>query len=407
MRILFLSQVLPYPLDAGPKMRSYYVLRHLVQDHEVTLVTFVRDSDRPEYVSHLAEFCHNVHTVSMQRSKIRDAKFLLQSMVNQKPFLITRDYVPAMIDTLQQLTQTQTFDVIHADQLWMAQYALEAKAMQPTAKLIIDKHNAVYHIPQRLANEEKNMLKRLVLAREAKLVTQFELETCQKFDYSVWVTDVDRLAVLPHTPKTNGYSQSMVIPICANPAQVEPVERKPNGRRITFLGGLHWPPNAQGVLWFAEHVFPKIQSQVPDAVLTAIGKNPPAGLTGPGIETTGYVVDPMPYLAETAVFIVPLHAGGGMRVKILDAWSWGLPMVSTTIGAEGIDVTSGSDILIADTADEFAQAVINVLKDPSLAQQLSHNGRQTVLKKYNWQTVYTAWNTVYQELMAKEQTKIR
>ncbi|MCB0196055.1 MAG: glycosyltransferase, partial [Anaerolineae bacterium] len=345
--------------------------------------------------------------VPMERRKFIDAKFLLQNMVNQKPFLITRDYVPAMIDTLQQLTQTQTFDVIHADQLWMAQYALAAKRMQPTAKLIIDKHNAVHHIPQRLANEENNRLKRLFLAREAQLMTQFEPETCQKFDYSVWVTDVDRLAVLPHTAKTNGHSPSMVIPICASPAQVEPVERKPNGRRITFLGGLHWPPNAQGALWFAEHVFPKIQAQVPDAVLTAIGKNPPAGLTGPGIETTGYVVDPMPYLAETAVFIVPLHAGGGMRVKILDAWSWGLPIVSTTIGAEGIDVTSGSDILIADTADDFAQAVINVLDDPSLAQRLSHNGRQTVLKKYNWQTVYTAWNTVYQELMRTEQTEPR
>ncbi|MCB0213490.1 MAG: glycosyltransferase [Anaerolineae bacterium] len=406
MRILFLSQVLPYPLDAGPKMRSYYVLRHLVQDHEVTLVTFVRDSDRPEYVSHLAEFCHAIYTVPMQRSKVRDAKFLLQSVVNRKPFLITRDYVPAMIETLQQLTQTQTFDIIHADQLWMAQYALKAKVMQPTAKLIIDKHNAVHHIPQRLANEEKNVLKRLFLAREAQLMTQFEPETCQKFDFSVWVTEVDRLAVLPHTAEINGRSPSKVIPICANPAQVIPVDRKSNGRRITFLGGLHWPPNAQGVLWFAEHVFPKIQAHVPDAVLTAIGKNPPTSLTGQGIEKTGYVVDPLPYLAETAVFIVPLHAGGGMRVKILDAWSWGLPIVSTTIGAEGIEVKSGSDILIADTADEFANAVISVLNDPSLAQQLSQNGRQTVLKKYNWQTVYAAWNSVYQEVMALQQTKI-
>lgn len=405
MRILFLSQVLPYPLDAGPKMRSYYVLRHLVQNHDVTLVTFVRDSDRPEFVSHLAEFCYAVHTVPMQRSKVKDVKFLLHSLVNQKPFLITRDYVPAMINTLRQLTHIQTFDVIHADQLWMAQYALAAKAMQPSARLVIDKHNAVYHIPQRLANEEKNPLKRLFLAREAQLMTKFEPETCQEFDYSVWVTDVDRQAVLPQSAQLNSHSASMVIPICANPGQVAPVERNPNGRRITFLGGLHWPPNAQGVLWFAQHVFPKIQAQAPDAILTAIGKNPPAGLTGPGIETTGYVVDPMPYLAETAAFIVPLHAGGGMRVKILDAWSWGLPIISTTIGAEGIDITPGSDMLIADTAEDFAQAVISVLNNPALAQQLAQNGRQTVLEKYNWQTVYTAWDRVYQELLTTELVK--
>lgn len=406
MQILFLSQVLPYPLDAGPKMRSYYVLRHLVQNHNVTLVTFVRDTDKAEYISHLAEFCDAVYTVPMRRSKIKDGKFLLQSLVEQKPFLITRDYVPAMADTLRQLTDAKAFDVIHADQLWMAQYALAAKAMQPTAKLIMDKHNAVHHIPQRLAKEEKNPLKRLFLAREAQLMAKFEPETCQKFDYSVWVTDVDRQAVLPKAAKVNGHSPSKVIPICASPGQVAAVESNPNGRRITFLGGLHWPPNAQGILWFAQQVFPKIQDKVPDAILTAIGKNPPAGLTGPGIETTGYVVDPMPYLAETAAFIVPLHAGGGMRVKILDAWSWGLPIVSTTIGAEGIDIEPGSDILIADTAEDFAQAVIRILDDKTLSRRLSQNGRQTVLEKYNWQTVYAAWDCVYQELFTPQMVEI-
>ena len=138
---------------------------------------------------------------------------------------------------------------------------------------------------------------------------------------------------------------------------------------------------------------------MPDAILTVIGKNPPAGLTGPGIEATGYVVDPMPYLAETSAFIVPLHAGGGMRVKILDAWSWGLPIVSTTIGAEGIDIQPGSDILIADTVDDFSQAVTSVLLDPELSLQLSRNGRQTVLNKYDWQKIYQDWDHVYQTLL--------
>jgi len=137
---------------------------------------------------------------------------------------------------------------------------------------------------------------------------------------------------------------------------------------------------------------------MPDAVLTVIGKNPPAGLDGPGVEVTGYVVDLTPYLAETAAFVVPLHAGGGMRVKILDAWSWGLPIVSTTIGAEGIEVHPGEDILIADTAEAFAQAVIRILKDPTLAQHLARNGRQTVTKDYDWRVVYPLWDNVYLEL---------
>jgi glycosyltransferase involved in cell wall biosynthesis len=396
MHILFLSQVLPFPLDAGPKMRSYFVLRQIAQQHEVTLLTFVRETDRPEDIAHLAEFCHAVHTVPMQRSPWRDLKFLGQSLLTRQPFLIIRDQIPAMRAKIRQLVKSEKIDIIHADQLWMAQYALIAKKESPQAKLILDQHNAVYLIPRRLAEADSNPLKRLFLAREASLLAIYEPEVCARFDHVVWVTAEDRQAVaaLPHS-SPNGPTPSTVIPICANPAQVKPVERVVNSGRITFLGGLHWPPNAQGILWFAHHVLPRVRAEIPGAVLTVIGKNPPAGLEGEGIEVTGYVVDPLPYLAETTAFIVPLHAGGGMRVKILDAWSWGLPIISTTIGAEGIEISPNEDILVADTAADFAQAVIRVLRDSTLAQRLGENGRQTVETKYNWQRIYPTWDTIW------------
>jgi glycosyltransferase involved in cell wall biosynthesis len=141
-----------------------------------------------------------------------------------------------------------------------------------------------------------------------------------------------------------------------------------------------------------------VQAQVPEAILTVIGKQPPAELEEPGIEVTGYVTDLRPYLDETAVFIVPLQAGGGMRVKILDAWSWGLPVVSTTIGAEGMAVQHEENILIADTADAFAQAVTRILEQPALGQKLGQQGRQTVMEKYNWLTIYPAWGEVYHQV---------
>jgi glycosyltransferase involved in cell wall biosynthesis len=403
MRVLFLSQVLPYPLDAGPKMRSYFVLRHLVQQHQVTLLTFVRPADRPEDIAHLAEFCHAVYTVPMFRNRLRDVKFLVQSLFARQPFLIIRDQVPAMTDRIQQLVREESFDVIHADQLWMAQYALAARTVSARPKLILDQHNAVHLIPQRLADGEANLVKQRFLAREADVLAVYEPEVCRRFDHVVWVTEEDRQAVAAlSTATANGQAPSTVIPICADPAQTRPVGREANQRRITFLGGLHWPPNAQGVLWFAREVLPQIRAEIPEAVLTVIGKSPPAGLAGAGIEITGYVTDLRPYLAETAVFIVPLHAGGGMRVKILDAWSWGLPVVSTTIGAEGIDTQHGQDILMADTAQAFAQAVIRLLKDPTLAQQLGQNGRQAVAQKYDWRVIYSAWDEVYRGVCSSE-----
>ena len=398
MRILFLSQVLPYPLDAGPKMRSYLVLRHLVQKHEVTLLTFVRDTDRPEDVAHLAEFCQAIHTVPIQRSRRRDLKFLIQSLLTQQPFLIIRDQMPAMTHKLQQLIKSEPFDAIHADQLWMAQYALVAKTTLPKARLILDQHNAVHLIPKRLADDETQPLKKRFLAREARLLTRYESDICHRFDHVVWVTQEDRRAVAAWSKPANGQTPSTVIPICADPAHVQPIARSGHGRRITFLGGLHWPPNAQGILWFAKQVFPQIRAEIPEAILTVIGKSPPSGLEGEGVEVTGYVVDPMPYLSETAAFIVPLHAGGGMRVKILDAWSWGLPIISTTIGAEGIEIEPEQNILIADTPQTFAQAIIQVLQNSTLAEKLRQNGRQTVLEKYNWQVTYSAWDQIYHAL---------
>jgi glycosyltransferase involved in cell wall biosynthesis len=410
LRVLFLSQVLPYPLDAGPKIRSYFVLRHLVGQHDLTLLTFVRDTDRREDIAHLADLCHASHTVPMRRSRLRDLRFAAESLLAQQSFIILRDRSPEMVNTIRQLVRSQRFDVIHADQLWMAQYALAAKAASQRRsaqstdtdarpKLILDQHNAVHLIPRRLSDAGTHPLKRSFLSREARLLAAYESEMCSQFDHIVWVSDVDRRAVGALSQTTNtGHAASSVIPICTDPAHIHPVVPASERRRITFLGGLHWPPNAQGAVWFANHVFPQVREAIPEAVLTVIGKNPPAGLEREGVEITGYVTDLTPYLAETAVFIVPLHAGGGMRVKILDAWSWGLPIVSTTIGTEGIDSTPEQDILIADTPETFARAVINLFRDRSLAERLGHNGRRAVSEKYNWQVVYSAWDDVYGSL---------
>jgi glycosyltransferase involved in cell wall biosynthesis len=391
-------------------MRSYYVLRHLAQRHQVTLLTFVRDADRPDHIAHLAGWCHAVHPVPMRRSRLRDVKFLTQSLFTGQPFIILRDHVPAMIQEIQRLVRSEPFDAIHADQLWMAPYALAARAaslrdtprspdMASRPRLLLDQHNAVHLIPKRLAGDESHPLKQLFLTREARLLAAYEADVCRDFDHVVWVTEEDRRAV-EALPASTSQPQpsSTVIPICADPTHTPPVARAANPRRITFLGGLHWPPNAQGVLWFADQVFPQVRAAVPEATLTVIGKDPPAGLEGEGIEVSGYVTELAPFLAETAVFIVPLHAGGGMRVKILDAWSWGLPVVSTTIGAEGIHIQNEKNLLLGDSAPAFAQAVIRVLRDPALAQRLGQNGRQTVTERYDWRVIYSAWDKVYAAL---------
>ena len=191
-------------------------------------------------------------------------------------------------------------------------------------------------------------------------MARYEVETCQKFEHVVWVTEQDRAAIASLANGQGAFMDDPVIPISVDPRTTMPVARNSRARRVTFLGGMHWPPNAEGVSWFAREVWSLVQQEVPDAVLTVIGKNPPASLSQvngqlQNVDVPGYVSDITPYISETAVFIVPLHAGGGMRVKILDAWNWGLPVVSTPIGAEGLRYVDGENLLLADNAEKFAQ----------------------------------------------------
>lgn len=404
MRILFLTQVLPYPLDAGPKARAYYVLRALSEQHEVTLLSFVRATDSPAAIAHLEKFCTRVVTVPITRSRTRDLWFLATSLVTGTPFVIARDRSPAMERAIRLLLAgAGPFDAIHADQLWMAPYALlAAGAHVQTARphLVLDEHNATWRIFERLSRSEGGALRRLVLRLESRKLARFEAAICRRFDAVVWVTEEDVQTMAEVAGGRDAVPVADVIPICID-AEAEPVaQRSQHPRRITFLGGLHYPPNAQGVLWFAEKVFPSVLAREPDAILTVIGRDPPAalealGLPARSLEATGYVPDPMPYLQETAVFIVPLLAGGGMRVKIVDGWRWALPIVSTTVGAEGIRYDAGTHLLVADEPEQFADAVVDLLRDPFRQQRLGLAGRAWVTSEYHWRTVYRRWLKIY------------
>lgn len=402
MRILFLSQLVPYPPDAGAKVRSYHVVQYLAKaGHEVILVAFQRASDEPESIEHLHRYCAGVHVVPMKRSRARDAWHFGRSLVSGEPFLIARDHVDSMCQMIERLIGRQSVDTIHADQLWMAQYALAARAQSErrgsSVRLVLDQHNAMYLIPDRLATSTSNWIKKAVLSREARQMRKYEVETCQQFDRVVWVTDEDRSAF---GWAAMGSAEHLTIPICVDPADKPQIQRQHGAQRVTFLGGLHWPPNADGVIWFAHEVWPRVLAQVPEALLTIIGKSPPPELTNEktpvaNLDVTGYVDDLEPYLAQTAVFIVPLLAGGGMRVKIVDAWSWGLPVVSTTIGAEGLYARDGQNLLIRDDPGSLADAVVDVLQRPALADALADAGRATVESRYDWRKVYSAWDQIY------------
>lgn len=397
-RILFLTELLPYPLVSGAKFRAYYVLRYLAQRHDVTLLSFIRPDDRPEYLDHLRGFLTQVYSVAMQRSFARNVRAVAASLFSGRPAIITREEIGAMRRRVEELLATGRFDVVHADQIPMAQYGLigEGRAV----KRLLDQHNATFQIIERMAGSEKSWCKRALLQREARSFARYEADVCRQFDQITFVTQDDRIALSERMGQPGlELSKTTVIPICVDTEAIKPIERVPAPFRVTHLGTMNWPPNVEGVLWFWESVWPIVREQFPRARFTCIGKGSPDKILALAkhndVDALGYIEDPDPYLAETAVFIVPLFAAGGMRVKIVDVWCQGLPIVSTTVGAEGIDIQDGENILIADTEQDFASAVVRLLKDRELQAQLCANGRKWVEEKYNWRRVYTAWDDVY------------
>ena len=407
-KILFLTQIVPFPPDAGPKVKTYHVIRALAgQGHSVTLVSFVR----PEEVRHipaLREICDAVHEVPIHRSRVADIGYMIRSYLTNRPFLIERDDLRPMQETVNQLVREDDFQFIHADQLTMVQFAIRGASAFPNKKpkVIFDAHNAVWTIVERMKENARFFLKP-VLAVEARRVKQYEGELLRTVDHVLAVTDIDQRLLeealhFSKPGKNDRISPVTVIPIAVDTQKLKPINRKVGSKNIVTLGTLHYPPNADGIRWFFNEVFPLVQKRVSNATLTIIGKNPPQDFIelaerNPGvIKVTGYVDDLRPYLEESALMVVPVRAGGGMRVRILEAFAYAMPVVTTTVGLEGIHGTPDHDVIVADTPADFANRTAELLENASLQEKLSTNGRELATSKYDWQAVLAAMRPIYE-----------
>jgi glycosyltransferase involved in cell wall biosynthesis len=406
MKILFLTQILPFPPDAGPRVKTWHVLRALAkQGHSVTLVSFVR----PEEAQHLPvleKVCSSVHAVPLQRSRFADVGHIFRSFFRDRPFLVERDDLRPMQDVVNDLIRQGGYDVIHADQLTMAQFALRgAKLAGGETKVVFDAHNATWTILERMRLNTHWLLKP-ILAVETKRLKRYEGDLLKKVDHVLTVTDADRAGLeeassLARSDPDERIAPITVVPIATDTRQLRPIIRQPASKNLVTLGTLHYPPNADGIRWFFIEVFPLIRRQVPGVTLTIIGKNPPrdfvefAARRPDVVKVTGYVRELPPYLEQSALMVVPVRAGGGMRVRILEAFAYAMPVVTTTIGLEGIHAEPGKDVLVADTPTEFADRVITLLKDSGLQEELSKNARLLAETKYDWQVALAAMKLIY------------
>ncbi len=400
MKILFLTQIIPYPPDAGPRIKTWHVLQYLANSgHDITLLSFVR-KDEEKHLSKLSEVCQQIIPIPIKRTRIEEVRALLRSQIKRTPFLIERDFRPLMAKTTRELLTTHHYDAIHVDQVNMAQFISKSFLNSKRIKTIFDAHNATWVILDRMRHKIPLAL-RPFLSLEVHRMKAYENRLVEEFDHVITVTEIDKNLILKGRNGQHNNSKVHVIPIAVNTDLLRPVKRKPDSNHIVTVASLNYPPNADGVRWFLREVFPIIKRQKPEVTLTVIGKNPPKDFFDLAkdfhneVQITGYVEDLIPYLENSAFMVVPVLAGGGMRVRILEAFSRGIPVVTTTIGLEGISATDGIEVLVEDTPENFAQAVIRLLHDFQLQEQLAINARNLVTSKYDWKISLQELETIY------------
>ncbi len=376
------------------------MLRALATKHNVTLLAFVRSEEEKRHARHLAEFCERVETCLLPRSSWRDMTVLGASFLRGKPFIIARDYVAEMDAKVQELLATNSYDVVHIDHLQMAQFVPNGGR----TVTLLDEHNVEWRIIERVARSESGMAKRIVAAVEWRKLREFEAAACRDADYVLTVTKEDSNALSALEKDGSDSCQPCkiyTIPIGVDTRYFEYSWQPDPEPRSVFVGTMYWPPNVDCVTRYCRDILPLIRRRAPSLEFDIVGLRPTAavvelGRHAPGVHVSGSVEDVRPYMSRSRVFVVPLHAGSGMRVKILNAMAVGAPVVTTSVGCEGIEglvtvrkpVQSNpnreANIWVADSPEDFAEAVVTLAGDEDLAAGLSRNGRKLMVEKYDW-----------------------
>jgi sugar transferase (PEP-CTERM/EpsH1 system associated) len=389
MRILWLNANLLLPLDKGGKLRTWHVMRHLAARHDITYLSFCDPGQPPEDHHGMREVCADLHTIPRSDPAKGTARFYLDAakyLVDAVPYGVAKYRSDAFRTTLERLLRDRRFDAIVCDFL-VPVVNLPDPLPCPA---ILFTHNVEAEIWRRHAQNAGNPVARFLLAQQWKRMLRFEKDALARFDLALAVSNADRdtfqrlypdaLQTPAHVVQT-GVDTSYFVP---SPAP----ERRAH---LVFTGSMDWLPNEDGMQYFVREILPRIRQVEPDATLSIIGRAPTPAVRrladAPGVEVTGRVDDVRPHIAAGAVYVVPLRIGGGTRLKIFEAMAMGKAVVSTTVGAEGLPVTSGRNIVVADEPARFAQAVVHMIRDVDARRQIEAEARRIVVERYDWSAV--------------------
>ena len=398
MKVLWVKAGGLVPPDTGGKIRSYSILRELARQHSVTFFSFYAAHDNDAH-SELERIFAQVVCVPLRLPAPKSASEIFEygvRLFSADPYGITKYCRPAVRRRLHNLLQELEYDVILCD------FVAAAGVIPWNSHIpkVLFTHNVEAMIWRRHYEVAANPVWKAISLREWRKMEAAELRYLRLADRVLTVSETDREAFATFLEP----AKLTVIPTGVDLEYFLPMEVPETPNSLVFTGSMDWLPNEDGILYFADAILPLIRKKCPEISLEVVGRNPSRKLQAlveadKSIRLTGWVEDIRPFLARGSVCIVPLRIGGGTRLKIFEAMAMGKAIVSTSVGAEGLPVQSGENIILADAPAHFANSVISLLRDEQQRRRLGNAARSLVQEKYSWSKVAESFARTLQEVI--------
>ena len=406
LKVLLVSPMAPSPPRFGAQARTHGLLSNFARHHDLSAVVLYDDEAIPGASgAAMSSYCREVTFVRNPNSATGWRRRALQA----RSWLSRRSYqrhtyaAPAFQEALDRVLGGQRFDVVFVNFPHLAHYRLRQAppGAQPPA-IVIDSHDIHYDLARQVSVSKVSFGRRLHARLNWRKLAREELAAYSAADGVCVCSSADQKRLAIAAPAAN----TVIIPNAADVEYLRPRDTGPvpDGRTVLFFGLLATVPNVDGVLYFVREVWPRVVAARPDARFVVIGAQPSPEIlaqASPSVTIVGPVDDLRPHLAAAAVVVVPLRLGSGTRLKILEAWAMARPVVSTSLGAEGLEAVPGRHLLIADDAAGFANAVLRILGEPSLARDLGDAGRSLVSERYSWHGAAGALETFFQQVLER------
>ena len=384
LNVLFLSKRFLYPMDTGAKIRTGKMLEKLSSRFEITLVSSVESPQDDAYLDEVHHLCAAFYPVSWTEVKKYSFKFYVQiflRMFSRYPITVLNDWDRKIQAQLAGLLEQEKFDLLICD---FVQSSLNVRRLHRYPTLLFQ-HNVEAVIARRHYEMAANPLMKLFWWLQYAKMHRYEQRACHRFGGVVAVSELDQTYMQQHYHTDRVWT----IPTGIDTEYFAPLEMERDDPSLIFTGSMDWLPNEDAMLFFAEHILDQIQQDIPDIKISVVGRNPSRHLQHklarfPAIRVVGWVDDVRPHISRHTVYIVPLRIGGGTRIKLYEAMAMGKAVVSTRIGAEGLPVEQGRHVLLADTAEDFARAVVQMVQDHEARHRLETSAREFVQSHCSW-----------------------